>query len=320
MKIKDIILIVIMLLLIGLIFYIYSYQDGPIKLDIEGKIVTSKEINLDKYDTNIILTKGKEYTLKGSIKHSIIINSYKDVTLNLDNVNIESNDMGSIINVSTNKLTINLNDNTTNNLSTKGKSDYNSAIYSNGPIIINGQGNLVINSKQKKGEGIATKDNDITINNGNITITSKDDGINTGGSGGTITINNGNIDIDASGDGIDSNNTIIINGGNLYVLGSSKGGDAALDSNNGIIINGGVVIGLGVDMLEIPKSTSKQNFIAENINDTIKKDSLITLSDENVVLSFKAKRDFKTILISNNKITNKKYYLYTDNELIKEIN
>lgn len=320
MKIKDIILIVIMLLLIGLIFYIYSYQDGPIKLDIEGKIVTSKEINLDKYDTNIILTKGKEYTLKGSIKHSIIINSYKDVTLNLDNVNIESNDMGSIINVSTNKLTINLNDNTTNNLSTKGKSDYNSAIYSNGSIIINGQGNLVINSKQKKGEGIATKDNDITINNGNITITSKDDGINTGGSGGTITINNGNIDIDASGDGIDSNNTIIINGGNLYVLGSSKGGDAALDSNNGIIINGGVVIGLGIDMLEIPKSTSKQNFIAENINDTIKKDSLITLSDENVVLSFKAKRDFKTILISNNKITNKKYYLYTDNELIKEIN
>ena len=305
MKIKDIILIVIMLLLIGLIFYIYSYQDGPIKLDIEGKIVTSKEINLDKYDTNIILTKGKEYTLKGSIKHSIIINSYKDVTLNLDNVNIESNDMGSIINVSTNKLTINLNDNTTNNLSTKGKSDYNSAIYSNGPIIINGQGNLVINSKQKKGEGIATKDNDITINNGNITITSKDDGINTGGSGGTITINNGNIDIDASGDGIDSNNTIIINGGNLYVLGSSKGGDAALDSNNGIIINGGVVIGLGIDMLEIPKSISKQNFIAENLNDTIKKDSLITLSDENVVLSFKAKRDFKTIIISNNKITNK---------------
>ena len=320
MKIKDIILIVIMLLLIGLIFYIYSYQDGPIKLDIEGKIVTSKEINLDKYDTNIILTKGKEYTLKGSIKHSIIINSYKDVTLNLDNVNIESNDMGSIINVSTNKLTINLNDNTTNNLSTKGKSDYNSAIYSNGSIIINGQGNLVINSKQKKGEGIATKDNDITINNGNITITSKDDGINTGGSGGTITINNGNIDIDASGDGIDSNNTIIINGGNLYVLGSSKGGDAALDSNNGIIINGGVVIGLGIDMLEIPKSISKQNFIAENLNDTIKKDSLITLSDENVVLSFKAKRDFKTIIISNNKITNKKYYLYADNELIKEIN
>ena len=148
MKIKDIILIVIMLLLIGLIFYIYNYQDGPIKLDIEGKIVTSKEINLDKYDTNIILTKGKEYTLKGSIKHSIIIKSYKDVTLNLDNVNIESNDMGSIINVSTNKLTINLNGNTLNNLSTKGKSDYNSAIYSNGPIIINGQGNLVINSKR----------------------------------------------------------------------------------------------------------------------------------------------------------------------------
>ncbi len=207
-----------------------------------GTEILESEIDLNKYDTNITITKSGEYTLTGKFKNAILVNAESDVTLILNGVDIQNEDTAMIANISNNNLTIKLKENTVNNLSDGGSSEYDSCIYSNGNLIIEGNGTLNIYGNQEEGEGIATETKNITINSGTINIESKDDGINAGGDGGLITINGGNIYIKASGDGIDSNKNLIINGGNIYTIGSATGGDAGIDTDDGFEINGGTVI------------------------------------------------------------------------------
>ena len=280
----------------------------------EGEIVNDSKINLSNYSSNITITKSGEYTLTGSFKYSVIVKADGDVTLNLDNVTIESSNTSAIANGSDNKLTINLTKGTTNTLTDGGSSEYDGCIFSYGELVIDGTGTLNVNGKQDEGEGIATKGQPITINNGNIYIESKDDGLNAGGdNGGTITINNGFIYIKASGDGIDSNKNLIINGGIIYTMGSSKGGDAGIDTDKGYVINGGLVIALGSDMLETPTTDSKQYSICFNLSDKISSGTLITLVNDKdeVITSFEAKEDFKTLIISSDALENGTYYLLT---------
>lgn len=277
-----------------------------------GENVATKEINLNDYDSNITITLGGEYTLSGEFSHSVIIDSDEDVILNLNNVTIKSTMTSAIANINNNKLTVNLVDGTNNYLEDAGSSEYDGCIFSGGLLEIDGAGNLEVHGRQEEGEGIATDTASININNGNIYIESADDGINAGGDGGTISINGGNIFIKASGDGIDSNQDIKINGGTVYSIGSSLGGDAGIDADKGIIINGGLVIALGSDMLEAPQNTSNQNTICFNLTEKISKGTLVTLinSKDEVIVSFEAKEDFKTLIISSPELNNGTYYLY----------
>ena len=171
-----------------------------------------------------------------------------------------ANDVAAIANGTTNALTIKLADNTTNNLSDGGSSEYDGCIFSYGKLTIEGNGILNVNGKQEEGEGIATKSCDLIINSGTINVNSQDDGLNAGGSGGSIIINGGTVYIKANGDGIDSNGALTINGGKVYTIGSSQGGDAGIDTDEGYIINGGELIAIGSDMLEKPESSSKQKY------------------------------------------------------------
>lgn len=210
-------------------------------------------------------------------------------------------------------MIIKLVENSTNTLTDGGASKYDACIYSLGELVIEGNGNLNVNGKQTEGEGIATDTNDITINGGNIKIECKDDGLNAGGDyGGTITINDGDIYIKASGDGIDSNKNLIINGGKVYTMGSPIGGDSGIDTDKGFNINGGTVIALGSDMLVSPETTSKQRSVCFNLKNKISEGTEISLKNEKneEVISFKAEEEFKTLIISNSKITSGTYYLY----------
>ena len=94
----------------------------------------------------------------------------------------------------------------------------------------------------------------ITINDGVIDITASDDGINAAQkstaytplveiNGGTITIVMGAGDTD----GVDSNGSIIINGGTLNVTGSST-----FDYDGSGVINGGTVIVNGQQVNTLP--------------------------------------------------------------------
>ncbi len=92
----------------------------------------------------------------------------------------------------------------------------------------------------------------LTINGGNVSIASQDDGINTNEDGVSVTtINGGTLHIVAGlgdeGDGIDSNGFLVINGGTVISMANPRS-DSGLDSDMGSYINGGTVVALGSTM------------------------------------------------------------------------
>ena len=100
-------------------------------------------------------------------------------------------------------------------------------------------------------EGIEGKN--VTIGDGSFSITSVDDGINATGedsptgfrapgmdTGAVITVDGGEITIVSEGDCLDSNGTIILNGGKLNLI-CNGNGNTALDSESGITNNGAEV-------------------------------------------------------------------------------
>lgn len=279
----------------------------------ESNSVAESTIDLNNQSTDVTITKGGTYTFSGSFKHSIIVDAENEnVEIVLNGVNITTENTATIIGLNANKITITLNENTTNVLTDGGNSEYDGCIYSNAELIFNGNGTLIVNGNQNDGEGIATEAKNITFNSGTYKITSIDDGINAGGDGATITINDGTFYIDASGDGIDSNKDVIINGGIIFVMGSDVGGDSGIDTDDGYTINGGFVVALGSDMIETPNNISKQNTLAFTLDNTISKDTIVTLmKDEEVIVSFKSTKNFKTIIISTEYLTNENYTLYT---------
>ena len=78
------------------------------------------------------------------------------------------------------------------------------------------------------------------------------------------------------------------------------------------------MIALGSDMLEKPENSSKQKSICFSLNTKISNGSNIEVKDKdgNVVKSFEAKEDFKTLIISNEKVNNETYYLYVNGKKI----
>ncbi len=164
----------------------------------EGEIITDNQVNLDNYDSNVTIKNGGEYELKGILSNTLLINSPEDVILNLNGVDIESKETAAIANIGEGALTIKIAENTTNILSDGGSSEYDACLYSKKALNIEGNGMLTIKGKQEEGKGIATENNNITINSGVLYIESKDDGINAVGDGGEITINGGEIDIKAN--------------------------------------------------------------------------------------------------------------------------
>ena len=281
----------------------------------DGIVVDSTTIDLNDYNENILIQKGGTYILSGTLKNSVIVNvKDEEVILQLNGVTNESQNTAAIVGTNQKKLTIDLLEGTINTLTDNGSSEYDACLYSASDLEIKGNGTLIVNGQQEEGEGIATEDANITIHSGNIQVTSKDDGLNAGGdNGGTITINGGTLYIDASGEGIDSNKDAVINGGTVFVMGSDQGGNAGIDTDDGYVINGGTVIALGTDMIEKPENTSQQKSICLTLNETINKNTNMTLvCDNKEVISFQSSKVFRTIIISTSNLTTDEYRLYTN--------
>ncbi|QKJ31227.1 carbohydrate-binding domain-containing protein [Mucilaginibacter mali] len=124
-------------------------------------------------------------------------------------------------------------------------------------INING-GTLNINVGT--GEGISTKLSAITINGGNIAITSSDDCLN---AAKAININSGFLYLYSKlNDGMDSNGTITITGGKTVAIGTTAT-EAGLDCNTNVMkLTGGVVVGIGSE-------TSGPSATASTINSLV---------------------------------------------------
>lgn len=203
------------------------------------------------------------------------------------------------------------------------------AIHSDTAIAILG-GSLTVNTCC---EGIEAPE--ILVEDGAVTVTSTDDGINASGtqtsdgslpgvtiSGGTVTLLNPS---GRDADGIDSNGNIDINGGLVYISLVGDGGNCALDygSENGgaCRINGGTVVACGSStMLETMSENSAQPSILY-AGTTQAAGTEITLQDSSgeTLLTYAAPNSFSAVLVSYPEMTTGNTYTLTLGTTSQEI-
>jgi len=196
-------------------------------------------------------------------------------------------------------------------------SSYEDAIHSNGIVEIIG-GTLTLKSGddgihsdtsltiadanieiKNSYEGIEGQN--ITINSGEIRITSDDDGFNVNDRSGLLTINGGNIHMNAGGDGTDSNGSINMTGGNVYVEGPTNSGNGAIDYDGSFTISGGTIIASGSSgMAQAPNISTTQASILMYYSSTQKAGTAITLKDDSgkVIASTTPSKQYSSAAIS----------------------
>ena len=151
------------------------------------------------------------------------------------------------------------------------------AIYSYMSMNVYGPGTLTLNAAN---EGLDTELH-LTVNGGDITILSDNDGINTNEDGVSVTaINAGTLYIvaglGAEGDGIDSNGYLVINGGTV-ISAAKPMADSGLDSDMGSFVHGGTVIALGAAM-DWAESDSEQ--VTMNLQFSQRQNGALRITDE----------------------------------------
>lgn len=123
-------------------------------------------------------------------------------------------------------------------------------------------------------------------------------------------INGGTIRINAEGDGIDSNASIYINGGDIFVQGSSGGGDGAVDGNK-LVVNGGSLFAIGESRMAMGASEeSDQCAFLANMTENISAGSVITIKDQNgeVMAEYTADKQVNSVLYSDEQLNEGETY------------
>ncbi|MBR1677800.1 MAG: carbohydrate-binding domain-containing protein, partial [Clostridia bacterium] len=149
----------------------------------------------------------------------------------------------------------------------------------------------------------------VEIGGGEIDVYATDDGINAASDDVTdeyIIISGGTTIVNAGGDGLDSNGSVLISGGTVFVHGPTNGGNASLDSESGIVVNGGYLIAVGSSgMVETPAQNSSQNVVSYTASSTIAAGSTISLRDSsgNVITSITTKKVCQSVIISCPELT-----------------
>ncbi len=177
----------------------------------------------------------------------------------------------------------------------------------------------------------------IKINGGDINLKANDDGLNaaggtdnsgTGGrderfegkggpgassnSNGSIIISGGKLYINASGDGIDANGTLSITGGHTTVVGPTQGDTATLDYDKTGTISGGTFIGTGASNMAQSISSSNQGVIALSVGSQAAKTKIIIKDKSNKeIISYSPELPFQVVIISTPKIKSGETYTVT---------
>lgn len=205
--------------------------------------------------------------------------------------------------------------------------------FSSGDDGIHSDTDLVINNGTIKVaqsyEGL--EGSTVTINDGDISVLSTDDGINAAGgsseetsqegqfgadsfsdpnAGGDsskfIEINGGTIYVDAAGDGLDSNGDIRMTAGTVVVNGPTDDGNGALDYDGTFTMDGGMFVASGSSGMAMSASEgSSQAAVSLYFTTTQKAGSLISLknSEGETILTYKAAKDFSHVAISSPEFT-----------------
>lgn len=179
----------------------------------------------------------------------------------------------------------------------------------------------------------------VCIKGGNIEINASDDGINasggtdssgisggrdgmfggkgggmSGSSDGIIEISGGKITVYAGGDGIDSNGSLTISGGYVYVANPTAGDTSVLDADISPIITGGTFISTGTSTMMAQRfGTSSTQGVIACATGTQSVGSSITVKDSsgNTVISYEAEYTCVLVIISSPDIVKGKTYTLT---------
>ncbi len=177
----------------------------------------------------------------------------------------------------------------------------------------------------------------VTVSGGDIALVASDDGLNAAGgtdssgfggrdemfsgrpdgkmssnSNGSIIISGGTLYINASGDGIDANGTLEITGGHTTVTGPTRGDTATLDYDKTATISGGTFIGTGASSMAQSFSDSEQGVIAVSVGNQ-SANTKITVKDKNgkEIVSYTPELSYQIIIISTPEMESGEVYTVT---------
>ena len=196
---------------------------------------------------------------------------------------------------------------------------YDAAFYSKMSMNINGGDGIL--SIAAENEGLDSEFH-LTVNGGDIRITSGNDGINTNEDGVSVTtVNGGRITINVTGetgegDGIDSNGWLVINGGTVISSACGFSGDAGIDSDMGIYINGGTVAASGNMLDHI--AGGKQTYAVFSFASSQKGGTVCALKNSKgkEVISVAPENNFSYLIIASDELTAGDYSLYCNGEIM----
>jgi hypothetical protein len=124
------------------------------------------------------------------------------------------------------------------------------------------------------------------------------DDTNASDSTAVVFINGGTLTVNASGDGLDSNGTLTVTGGTVYVAGPSDNGNGALDVGTEATITGGTVIATGGSGMAVNfSSNSTQGSMLVGVSQTSDAVTLID-SSGNEIATFSPNKAYNSVVIS----------------------
>lgn len=177
-------------------------------------------------------------------------------------------------------------------------------------------GRIIITASYEGIEG-----NDVVISGGYIDLCADDDGVNAaggndlsgfggmfggfggggfGGGNSSILISGGTLLIDAGGDGLDSNGTLTVTGGTVYVDGPVNSANGALDYDGTGQITGGYVMALGASgMAQNFSNSSIQGSILLNVgNQQAGTEIVLKDADGKALFSYTSRKAFGSVVVS----------------------
>ena len=174
----------------------------------------------------------------------------------------------------------------------------------------------------------------INVTDGTITVVSSDDGFNSAGGSDTtesgtqdrfaqgpagdtddsaqLNFYGGTVTVTADGDGLDSNGSLLVAGGTIYISGPTNDGNGALDYGTEAAVTGGTVIAAGSSgMAEGFGDSSTQGSILLNLSSSETGTVTLTDSDGNVLAEFTPERQYTSVVVSCSGITDGSSYTLT---------